>query len=40
MLYLKSELMKRADIFHADTNLGKLRVTLITIGHGKKLVRP
>ena len=33
LIYLKNELMKQADIlhadFHADTNLGKLKVTLI-----------
>ena len=33
LLYLKNELTKQADIlhadFHADTNLGKLKVTLI-----------
>ena len=31
-MYLRNELMKWADFFHADTNLGKLRVTLVIIG--------
>ena len=32
LLYLKNELMKWADFLHADTNLGKLKVTLIILG--------
>ena len=32
MLYLKKEVMNWADIWHADTNLGKLKVLLIIIG--------
>ena len=32
MLYLKYELMNLADFLHADTNFGKLKVTLIIIG--------
>ena len=31
LLYHKDQLMKWADFLHADTNLGKLKVTLIII---------
>ena len=31
-IYLKNELMKSADFFNVDTNLGKLKVSLIVIG--------
>ena len=31
-IYLKNELMKWADFFNVDTNLGKLKVSLIVIG--------
>ena len=31
-IYLKIELMKSADFFNVDTNLGKLKVSLIVIG--------
>ena len=31
-IYLKNELMKSADFFNVDTNLGKLKVSLIVVG--------
>ena len=38
---LKSAVSQSADFFYADTNVGKLKVTLIILGgHGQKWVRP
>ena len=40
MLYLKNDLIKWADLLHADTNLGKLNVNLTIIGgYTQKWVR-
>ena len=39
--YLKNWLINWADFLYVDTNVGKLKVTLIILGgHGQKWVRP
>ena len=39
--YLKNWQINWADFFYADTNVGKLKVTLIILGgHGQEWVRP